>query len=104
MAYMLTIVTLYNVHGYKAGTAVGYILNEPIRNAFEQVEKAVAQLVRAPTWGTQVLKVLGSNPAAVYWLLYWATVPQVCSDLPATESALGAAITATFSPWTGIEI
>ena len=49
MAYVLTIVTLYNVHGYKAGTAVGYILNEPIRNASEQVEKEVAQLVRAPT-------------------------------------------------------
>ena len=29
----------------------------------------VAQLVRAPFWGTQVLKVLGTNPAAVCWLL-----------------------------------
>ena len=31
--------------------------------------REVAQLVRAPAWGTQVPKVLGSNPAAVYWLL-----------------------------------
>ena len=27
------------------------------------------ELVRAPAWGTKVLRVLGSNPAAVYWLL-----------------------------------
>ena len=26
-------------------------------------------MVRAPAWGMQVLKVLGLNPAAVYWLL-----------------------------------
>ena len=32
-------------------------------------EKEVAQLVRVPAWGMQVLKVLGLNPAAVYWLL-----------------------------------
>ena len=29
----------------------------------------VAQMVRAPAWGMQVLKVLGLNPTAVYWLL-----------------------------------
>ena len=36
----------------------------------KQMEKEVAQLVRAPAWGMQVLKVLvGLNPAAIYWLL-----------------------------------
>ena len=29
----------------------------------------VARLVRVHVWGMQELKVLGSNPAAVYWLL-----------------------------------
>ena len=33
------------------------------------VSEGVAQLVRAPAWGMQVLKVLRSNFAAVYWLL-----------------------------------
>ena len=33
---------------------------------YNVMRQEVAQLVRAPAGGMQVLKVLGSNPAAVY--------------------------------------
>ena len=56
----------------------------------------VAQMVRAPAWGMQVLKVLGLNPAAVYWLLG----PCATGVLrPACNwEQYGTAIAATISP------
>ena len=48
----------------------------------------VCKKIKAPAWDTQVLKDLGSNPAAVHRLLGFE--PQVCSTLPANWGKSGA--------------
>ena len=48
---------------------------------------------RAPAWGTQVLKALGSNPAAVYWLLGLCATGVL--DLPENREQTGAVFAAS---------